>query len=98
MDIVILSDVFAEGWIRGAGAYKLATELRSAGYTVQVIDFASRLTQKETVKLFDKFLTKETKFVGVSNTFMNSKGDRIFEQDWMLDTIKEYKEKDVSVK
>lgn len=93
MDIVILSDVFAEGWIRGAGAYKLATELRSAGYTVQVIDFASRLTQNETVKLFDKFLTKETKFVGVSNTFMNSKGDRIFEQDWMLDVIKEYKEK-----
>ena len=52
MDVVLLSDVYAEGWIRGAGAYKLATELRSAGYTVQVIDFASRLTYNETIKLY----------------------------------------------
>ena len=66
MDVVLLSDVYAEGWIRGAGAYKLATELRSAGYSVQVIDFASRLTQHEVHKLFEKFITKETKILGLS--------------------------------
>ena len=91
MDVVLLSDVYAEGWIRGAGAYKLATELRSAGYTVQVIDFASRLTYNETIKLFDKFLTQQTKVLGVSNTFMSNNGSKIFEQNWMLDLIQEYK-------
>ena len=91
MDVVLLSDVYAEGWIRGAGAYKLATELRSVGYTVQVIDFASRLTYDETIKLFDKFLTQQTKVLGVSNTFMSNNGSKIFEQDWMLDLIQEYK-------
>ena len=91
MDVVLLSDVYAEGWIRGAGAYKLATELRSAGYSVQVIDFASRLTQHEVHKLFEKFITKETKILGVSNTFMSNNGAKIFEQEWMLDLINEYK-------
>ena len=75
MDIVLLSDVYAEGYIRGAGAYKLATELRSAGYSVQVIDFASRLTEQEVNKIFNKFLTQETKLLGVSNTFMSNNGN-----------------------
>lgn len=93
MDIVLLSDVYAEGYIRGAGAYKLATELRSAGYSVQVIDFASRLTEQEVHKLFNKFLTQETKLLGVSNTFMSNNGNKIFEQDWMLNLINEYKQR-----
>ena len=93
MDIVLLSDVYAEGYIRGAGAYKLATELRSAGYSVQVIDFASRLTEQEVNKLFNKFLTQETKLLGVSNTFMSNNGNKIFEQDWMLNLINEYKQR-----
>ena len=51
MEIVLLSDVYTEGWMRSAGAYKLATELRLAGYSVQVIDFTCRLTEKEASKL-----------------------------------------------
>ena len=65
--------------------------MRSAGYSVQVIDFASRLTQHEVHKLFEKFITKETKILGVSNTFMSNNGAKIFEQEWMLDLINEYK-------
>lgn len=91
MEVILLSDVYAEGWIRGAGAYKLATELRLAGYTVQVIDFAGRLTQEEATKLFDKFISNETFLLGVSNTFMHSNGSKIFEQEWMLDLINGYK-------
>lgn len=93
MDIILLSDVYAEGWIRGAGAYKLATELRSAGHEVQVIDFASRLSYDESIKLFDKFFTKKTKILGVSNTFMSNNSNKIFEQDWMLELINEYKQR-----
>lgn len=93
MDIVLLSDVYAEGWIRGAGAYKLATELRAVGYLVQVIDFASRLDYTEAVKVFDKFLSKNTKFLGISNTFMSKNSEKIFEQEWMLGLINVYKQK-----
>jgi hypothetical protein len=93
MEIILLSDVYAEGWIRGAGAYKLATELRAAGFSVQVIDFASRLTHLETQKLFDKFVTSDTFLVGVSNTFLHRDYSKIFEQDWMLDLINEYKQR-----
>ena len=93
MEIVLLSDVYAEGYIRGAGAYRLATELRSAGFTTQVIDFASRLTELEAKKLFDKFITKETLFVGVSNTFMSNDINKIFEQAWMIPLLQEYKDR-----
>lgn len=93
MEVVILSDVYTEGWIRGAGAYRLATELRRQGYTTQVIDFCSRLSESEARKVFDKFLTSETNFVGVSNTFMFNQGHKIFAQDWMLDLLQEYKDK-----
>tara|TARA_Y100000389_G_C17460164_1_gene521085 strand:+ start:1848 stop:3314 length:1467 start_codon:yes stop_codon:yes gene_type:complete len=93
MEVILLSDVYAEGWIRGSGAYKLATELRLAGYTVQVIDFAGRLTQIEAKKLFDKFISNDTVLLGVSNTFLHSDGSKIFEQDWMLDLINEYKQR-----
>ena len=93
MEVVLLSDVYSEGWIRGAGAYRLATELRKQGYPTQVIDFCSRLTEQEARKVFDKFITNETTFVGVSNTFMHNEGHKIFAQDWMFDLLQEYKEK-----
>jgi len=93
MEVVLLSDVYAEGYIRGAGAYRLATELRSAGFTTQVIDFASRLTEQEAKKLFDKFVTNETLCIGVSNTFMSNNINKIFEQDWMISLLQEYKDR-----
>ena len=93
MEIVLLSDVYTEGWMRSAGAYKLATELRLAGYSVQVIDFTCRLTEKEGSKLFKKFITKETKILGVSDTFLYDDSNYIFGQEWMLPLIEEYKNK-----
>lgn len=93
MEIVILSDVYAEGWIRAAGAYRLSTELRKHGYPTQVIDFTSRLTEEEARKVFNKFINQETKLVGVSNTFMYNEGHKIFAQDWMFDLLQEYKHK-----
>ena len=93
MEVVLLSDVYAEGYIRGAGAYRLATELRKNGYSTQVVDFCSRLTEDEARKVFDKFITSETKLVGVSNTFMHNEGHKIFEQDWMFNLLQEYKDK-----
>jgi hypothetical protein len=93
MEVVILTDVFEHGWIRSAGAYRLATELRENNISTQVIDFAARLTYDEAVKVFDKFLTKETKVVGISNTFLHKDFKKLFDQDWMLSLLKEYKNK-----
>ena len=93
MEVVLLTDVYEYGWIRSAGAYRLATELRTNDISTQVIDFAARLTYDEAVKVFDKFLTKETKLVGISNTFLHKDFKKLFEQKWMLPLLKEYKEK-----
>ena len=93
MEIILLTDVYTEGWMRSAGAYKLATELRLAGYSVQVIDFTCRLTEEETLKIFKKFITKETKILGVSDTFLYDDANSIFDQEWMLPLIGEFKDR-----
>jgi radical SAM superfamily enzyme YgiQ (UPF0313 family) len=93
MEVVLLSDVYDHGWIRGAGAYRLASELRTNNITTQVVDFVCRLTYEEAVKIFDKFLTQETKVVGISNTFLHKDHNKLFPQDWMLPLIAEYKNK-----
>jgi hypothetical protein len=93
MQVVLLSDVYGHGWIRGAGAYRLASELRNHDITTQVIDFACRLTYEETVQVFDKFITHETKVVGISNTFLHQAHDKLFPQEWMLSLINEYKKR-----
>lgn len=93
MDVILLNDVYHGGWIRGAGAYRLATELRDANISTQVIDFICRLTYEEVVKVFDKFITKETKILGISNTFLSQSDNKIFPQKWMMSLIREYKER-----
>lgn len=76
VNAVIFTDCVSFGtiWQRTAGAYRIATELRRAGYTVQVIDFWSflMLESTELVKgLLDKYVGSDTVFVGWSSTFLN---------------------------
>jgi len=98
MEVVLLSDVNHGGWIRGAGAYRLASELRSNGFATQVIDFVNKFTEDEARRAFDKFITKNTKLIGISNTFLNTKDDKLFDQEWMVPLLKEYKSKyDITV-
>jgi hypothetical protein len=74
---LIFTDCVSHGivWQRSAGAYRIATELRRQGYTVQVIDYWSFLTLEGTdvVKgLLNKFVGTSTMFVGFSTTFFNT--------------------------
>ena len=69
MQTIIFTDVLSPGFGRNAGAYRIATQLRNNGYTCQVIDHCVRYTQDEYVKIIDKFVTKDTLWVGISNTF-----------------------------
>jgi radical SAM superfamily enzyme YgiQ (UPF0313 family) len=69
MQIVIFTEVSYPGFGRYAGTYRIATELRAAGYEVQVVEFFTRMDQEELFKVIDKFVTRETKLVGFSCTF-----------------------------
>lgn len=59
--------------IKSAGPYRIATELRSAGYTVQVVDLSDNIEFDIKYRLvLNKFVDKETLWVGFSNTFLRN--------------------------
>ena len=90
MQTLIFTDVLTPGFGRSAGPYRIATQLRNNGYTCQVIDHCTKYSSDEFVKIIDKFVTKETLWVGISNTFFfqmnedqlddNLKSDEIFDK------------------
>lgn len=51
---------------RYLGPYQIAYWTRANGYSTQVLDFLYFMTKEERLKLFQKFITKETKIVGYS--------------------------------
>ena len=55
--IVLFTEVCHGGFGRYAGTYRIATELRDAGYDVQVIEFFTQWTSQELTKIIDKFVT-----------------------------------------
>lgn len=56
-----------------AGTFRIATELRNHGYTVQCIDLAAYKTlDKEFLEVLDALIGDNTLWVGVSTTFMYS--------------------------
>ncbi|MEM4260987.1 MAG: radical SAM protein [Candidatus Woesearchaeota archaeon] len=58
-------------YIRTSGSYRIATEIRKAGYTCQVIDFFDMFSYNEYKKIIDKYVNDKTLMIGFSNTFMN---------------------------
>ena len=69
---VIFTDVYAVGHSRSAGAHRIATVLRKRNVSVQIIDLASRMTQVELSSVMEKYIDENTKYVGISNTFLNN--------------------------
>jgi radical SAM superfamily enzyme YgiQ (UPF0313 family) len=51
--------------IRPLGPYRIASHLRNNGYDIQVIEFAQYLENDRLEKLLEKFITKDTKFIGL---------------------------------
>ena len=54
---------------RPIGAYRIATEIRKAGYTCQVIDFFTKFDEDEMEKIITSFIGEDTLIVGFSSTF-----------------------------
>ena len=53
--IVLFTEVCHGGFGRYAGTYRVATELRDAGYNVQVIEFFTQWTTQELTKIIDNY-------------------------------------------
>ena len=61
MQVILFTDVAdTPGYGKYAGTYKLATEIRNAGYTCQVVDLFSYYTYAQLEKIIDKFVTSKT--------------------------------------
>lgn len=72
MDIILLSDTAVNesgiGNSRYLGAYVLASRLRREGLEVQVVDFASQISNL--IETIAKIATPKTRYIGFSSTFM----------------------------
>jgi len=74
MQVILFTDVAdTPGYGKYAGTYKVATEIRKAGYTCQVVDLFSFYSNEQLTKIVDKFCTKETVLVGFSCTLMEKR-------------------------
>lgn len=68
MDAVFLSSIVAKNLLnvmRPLGPYQIAWYLRKHNYSVQVLEFVYRMQVDEIISLLDKFVTKNTKVIGL---------------------------------
>jgi hypothetical protein len=66
--IIFTDDNRFVGFARYAGAYRIASELRNAGYTVKVIDFFSRYSEADLVEILKRFVSSKTLFLGFASS------------------------------
>ena len=73
-DAIFFTDMSSKVYhVRPLGAYRLASELRTHGYRVLVVDYFSKWLQskKDLLKLIQTVISKDTLFVGYSSTFFS---------------------------
>ncbi len=78
VDVLLLTDFDGKlGFIRPAGAYRIATSLRRAGYRVLVVHCVSSFTTAELTRIVERHVSNKTKAVMFSTTFMNVERRRL---------------------
>lgn len=91
VNALIFTDCSSQGgsvWGRSAGAYRIATELRKIGMTVQVVDFFNHIMMEDEGlmdHILQKFVGTSTMFVGFSTTFLNGGMYSIRKHPWMFE-------------
>lgn len=74
------------GFCRYAGTYRLASELRNSGFSVQTIDFFGEMSPDDVYRTIDVHVGPETLWVGISTTLMQKyMSDEDEDQFWMGD-------------
>lgn len=72
-DAIILTDIFPQKfWSRSIGAYRIANELRSHGYSCKVINGFTDFSAEELVALVESCIGPETSMIGLSCTFVGT--------------------------
>lgn len=87
VDVLLFTGSFM-GFVRPAGAYRIATELRKNGFTVQVVDAFPQLVDESAEPLYamiEKFVGPRTLWVGFSSTFFMNRRKAIqaVKRGWM---------------
>jgi len=73
-NVIIFTDIISETiWSRTAGPYRIASEIRRNGYTCQVIDCFTALSDQQVLTLLDEIVGPDTLMVGLSTTFFIAK-------------------------
>lgn len=70
-----LTGFTATGLVRYCGTYRVATELRNAGYSCMVIENFSFASLDTLFEIAKKYVGKETLFVGLASTFLTRRTD-----------------------
>lgn len=89
---------------RSVGPYKIAYWVRKHGYQAQVIDFIPLLSASELYTLTKKFITSQTKIIGLSTTFLanneytDAKGNKYILPAQVLETIDKIKQEHPDIK
>jgi len=94
-NVVLISDNILPsdklyGWARAAGPYRIATEIRKNGYTCQVIDCFTSLTEDEKSKLLNECVGDDTLMVGISSTFIAKDDDAMSPYPYDIEQMKQY--------
>ena len=87
--VLLFTEVSSPGFGRYAGTYRIATELRDQGFSVQVIEYFTQWSTKELKDIVRYFVTKDTLLVGISTTFLLNEMLRTRTD---IQKIKDYKE------
>ena len=75
-NVVLFADTPGVDWFsRGYGAYRLASEIRKAGYTALVVDFTCAMDLQLFKDIIDKTVSEETLLVGFSTTWFPYRHD-----------------------
>lgn len=74
MQVLLFTDIAdTVGYGKYAGTYKVATEVRAAGYSCQVVDLFSKYSYSQLEAIIDKFVSSETILIGFSCTLMEKR-------------------------
>lgn len=77
MQVILFSDVKLIGYLKYAGPFKIASDLRSRGYTVQVVDYFTFWSTDQLKEIIKDYITDQTLWLGFTTTFNSRTAGRI---------------------
>ena len=70
-------------YYRSIGTYKLRTHIENIGYKAKVIDYAYYMNEQQIDHLLEKYVTQDTKILGLSTTYLFRRIDGSKEEDYL---------------